>query len=63
MPDRYLTIRQVAERRGVSPSTHWRHVAQGLFPKGLKLGGKTFWIESDVEQERRALLSRRNDNA
>lgn len=27
----------------ISPTTHWRWVQQGKFPKPIKLGGSTFW--------------------
>ena len=35
----------------ISPSTVWRWIAQGNFPRGRKLGPKvTVWDESDIHE-------------
>lgn len=55
--DRYICVKEVAERFGVAVSSIWRWSKDGLFPKPIRLGaGTTRWLESDVlrfEAERR----------
>lgn len=34
----------------ISPTTHWRWVQQGKFPKPVKLGGSTFWRVGAIRQ-------------
>ena len=46
---KYLTIKQVCEALNVSPSTIWRWLKQGDFPKPVHLGPKAVrWKESDI---------------
>ncbi len=45
----YLPVRAIAARYGCHPSSVWRWVAEGAFPKPVKIGGMTRWIESEVE--------------
>ena len=45
--DKYLTIPETAEKYGVSQSTLWRWSRLGYLPK-VKLGGKSFYRESDI---------------
>ena len=45
--DKYLTIPETAEKYGVSQSTLWRWSRMGYLPKH-KLGGKSFYRESDI---------------
>ena len=48
-PIKYLNIKQVCEALNVSPSTIWRWLKQGDFPKPVHLGPKAVrWKESDI---------------
>ena len=39
----YLKIEEVAARYKLTERTIYRHVAAGLFPKPIKLGGASRW--------------------
>ena len=45
--DNYLTIAETAKKYGVSESTLYRWTRIGYLPK-VKLGGKSFYRESDI---------------
>jgi prophage regulatory protein len=48
--DMYHNVREVAERFGVDPSTIWRWVKDGFFPKPYKFGpATTRWFEGDIK--------------
>lgn len=48
---KYLTVKAVAERFGVSTPTVWRWLKTAQFPKPVKLSqGCTRWRISDLEQ-------------
>lgn len=45
-----LRAKQVAQKRGRSISRLYADIAEGRFPKGVKLGNKiVVWKESDVD--------------
>jgi prophage regulatory protein len=47
---RYLRLREVCQRVGLKPSSVYRLIGLGTFPKQLKLSERTSaWIESEVE--------------
>lgn len=55
--DRFLTTAEVAERYRTSPSTvrYWRHA--GIGPRGVKIGARVLYRESELirwEREREA---------
>jgi prophage regulatory protein len=46
----YHNTRKVAKRFGVDPSTIWRWVKDGFFPKPYKFGlATTRWFEGDIK--------------
>ena len=45
--DKYLTIAETSEKYGISKTTLWRWSKEGYLPKH-KLGGKSFYRESDI---------------
>lgn len=48
---RILRVRQVGERTGLSRSTIYELVAEGLMPPPVRVGHRTVgWIESEVEE-------------
>lgn len=47
---RYLNIRKVCDRTGLSRSTIWRLERDGRFPKRVKLSpGRTAHVEAEIE--------------
>lgn len=48
--DRFLRLAQVKEITGLSRSTLYRYMDQGMFPKHYDLGPRTVaWLEQDVQ--------------
>ena len=48
---RFLRLPEVLERTGLSRSTIYLRLEQGLFPKPVSLGGRAVgWIESEVDE-------------
>ncbi len=51
MPDNLLIMQQLTKRTSLSRRTIYRHIADGLFPKPLRIGPKRVaWAESDIDQ-------------
>ena len=49
--DRMLTMREVAERTGLSRATVYRLIAAGTFPRQIKVGEVAArWSEAEVER-------------
>jgi prophage regulatory protein len=48
MADRFLRFPQVKARVGFSHSWVYEKIAQGLFPKPLKVGRSSVWLESEI---------------
>ncbi|WP_429886458.1 helix-turn-helix transcriptional regulator [Geoalkalibacter halelectricus] len=46
--DRYLSVRDVAQRYGVSVATIWRWTAANIFPQPVKLNFSTRWRMKDL---------------
>jgi predicted DNA-binding transcriptional regulator AlpA len=46
---RLLSKREVCERLGVTYPTLWGWMRKGEFPRSVTFGGRTSWIESEVE--------------
>ena len=58
--DRFLRIRQVLEKFPVSRTTWWAGVAEGRYPRGIKLSERTTaWRESEID----ALIHRLSEQA
>ena len=47
-PDPLLNAREAAAILQISVPTFWRHVANGLVPKPVKLGGLSRWPKSEI---------------
>jgi prophage regulatory protein len=47
-PLKLLFKAQVLERVGLSYTTIWKWMRQGNFPRSRVAGGKTCWIESEI---------------
>ena len=53
-----LRAKQVAKKRGRSISRLYAEIAEGKFPRGIKLGNKmVVWRESDVDAHIEAELN------
>jgi len=47
---RILRRPAVADRTGLSPTSLWRHIQRGEFPKPVSLGPRAVgWVESEVD--------------
>ena len=46
-------------RTGLSYPTVWRMMREGKFPRGRAVGGKTAWLESEIDNWIAALPERR----
>lgn len=60
MSPKYLSVYSIADRYGCHPSSVWRWVAQDKFPRPIKVGGITRWIEAEVEAHERAAADQRH---
>jgi predicted DNA-binding transcriptional regulator AlpA len=47
--DPLIRGRDCAALLGASTSTFWRRVADGTFPKPIKIGGMSRWRRSEIE--------------
>ena len=49
-PTRLIRIKEVQYRTGLGRSTIYRWMAQGKFPKSIRLGGQAVaWVEAELE--------------
>jgi prophage regulatory protein len=61
---RYLRLRHVCERVGVGPSTIYKMMATGAFPRQVKLSVRTAaWIEGEVDAFMNARIAERDQTA
>ncbi len=50
-PGRFLRLPEVMARTGLSRSTIYLRLEQGLFPRPVSLGGRAVgWIESEIDE-------------
>ncbi len=57
-PPRILRLDAVRDRTGLSRSTIYRFVTEGLFPRQVSLGARSVgWLEADVNAWLNARLS------
>jgi predicted DNA-binding transcriptional regulator AlpA len=57
MTKTWLKDTEVAERRGTSRVTVWRHVRAGLIPKPHRLGpGTVRWYLPEIEEDERRVI-------
>ncbi len=48
-PDRLIYRPYLLRRIGLSYPTVWRMMREGKFPRGRVVGGKTAWLESEID--------------
>jgi predicted DNA-binding transcriptional regulator AlpA len=61
VPKRLLRIKEVLRRIPMSASTWWLGVADGKYPRPVKLGKRMVaWLEEDIEQCIDGLLAKAN---
>ena len=61
---RFLRLPEVQRRTGLSRSTIYVRLEQGLFPRPVSLGGRAVgWIESEVDEWIRERIAASRDGA
>ena len=61
---RFLRLPEVLARTGLSRSTIYVRLEQGLFPRPVSLGGRAVgWIESEVDEWIRQRIEESRDGA
>jgi len=48
--DRYITIKEIVERLGISRASIYSWAKTGLFPKQKKLGSSSRWSLQEIEE-------------
>ncbi len=48
-PNRLIHRPELTKRIGLSYPTVWRMMREGQFPRGRAVGGKTAWLESEID--------------
>lgn len=48
-PERLLPMRAVRDQVALHPATVYAMVKDGTFPKPIKMGRRSLWIESEVQ--------------
>ena len=46
---KFLNFKQVSDRIGLSRSPLYRRIREGTFPKPVKLGAMSRWVESEID--------------
>jgi predicted DNA-binding transcriptional regulator AlpA len=54
-PKKLISAREVAAFYGISLSTLWRWINQGLLPAPIRIGRRTFWETQTLDQHIAAL--------
>lgn len=57
---RLLRLREVLYRTGMSRSRVYAHMAEGQFPRPVKLGRTSTWLESEIEAWIAAKIAQRD---
>lgn len=61
---RYIDIKEVMHKIGMSRVWIYNKIAEGSFPKAVKLGKNcSRWVESEIEEWMQAQLEQRNKAA
>ncbi len=58
-PERLIYKQELTKRVGLSFPTIWKQMRDGKFPRGRVVGGKTAWLESEIDQWIATLPERR----
>lgn len=57
-PKKLISAREVAAFYGISLSTLWRWINQGLLPAPIRIGRRTFWASDTLEQHVNSLIAK-----
>lgn len=57
--DRIIRLPEVIERVGIARSSIYLKIQEGTFPKQLKLGRNSGWLESEIDAWIQDLASKR----
>lgn len=64
MTDRFLRREDVERLTGLARSTLYEFMANGTFPKSIKIGGRAVaWAESDIARWQEARKAKANSSA
>ena len=58
--EKFLTIKDLVVEEKRAPSTIWKNIADGTFPRPIKLGGSSRWLQSEVDDYYAKLAALRN---
>jgi predicted DNA-binding transcriptional regulator AlpA len=59
--DRLMPMSEVAATLGISRSSAYRHIANGLLPRPIKVGVRSFFSEREIQAWIQSQLSSRNE--
>ena len=57
-PEKFLTLSDVIDRVAVTRSTIYRWMQAGSFPRPIKVGIRSLWLESDIQAWIREQIAR-----
>lgn len=57
--DRIIRLPEVIERVGIARTTIYLKIQEGTFPKQIKLGRNSGWLESEIDDWIQNLASKR----
>lgn len=57
--DRFITIEEVCAATTLAPSTIYKHMALGRFPRSVRIGGRSGWSEREIAAWMQAKLDER----
>lgn len=57
---KFLNFKQVSDRIGISRSPLYRRIREGAFPKPVKLGAMSRWVESEIDAWMEAQVTARD---
>lgn len=51
----YLKLKQITDKLNISKSKIYLNITKGLFPRPVKMGRSSFWLENEVDHLMRFL--------
>lgn len=51
----YLKLKQITDKINISKSKIYLNITKGLFPRPVKMGRSSFWLENEVDHLMRFL--------
>lgn len=63
IPSKFLTFKQVSDRVNLTRSPLYRRIREGSFPKPVKLGAMSRWVESEIDAWMSSRISARDGSS